>query len=276
MLAAMRSLGAGLMIALLVGAGGCADPLRYAAGAHYESPKPIESPTPMGGLISAHATHYGQPGGADDVLVLVFASEVDPLGLVAEAFGVVRTDGQRVQPTQARLGPADEGDENRSVLLVGDFGELAAEPIAAHVLGRVFGESGESFEGFDVAISPLASADRLLVLERLGPLEGRCLGAQQVLRTYWSDALAGVGADDLATIELMLADGTRRSPIDFDDQATRSEDPSETELGPADDNVLDLCIDVTVPVVRLRIPAGQFTDLQGHPTAAAEVGLAAT
>lgn len=258
---------------LLAGAIACVGPGQYSAGGHYESPEPVPAPAQPKGLLSAHATDYGKVGGPDDVLLLVFASEIDPLGLVPEAFGIVRADGQRVRAVEVRLGPADEGDENRSVLLVGEFGEPKADPIAVHVLANVFSESGESFSGLDVEVSPLDSADRLLVLERLGPGEARCPAAQQVLRTYWSDALAGVTAEDLPAIELLLADGTRRSPTDFDDQAWRE---GERALGPADDNVLDLCVDVAVPVVRLRIAAGQFTDASGHATAAAEVALAAT
>ncbi|MFV8752521.1 hypothetical protein ACNOYE_18395 [Nannocystaceae bacterium ST9] len=263
-----RTLG---LVALGLATLACVGPQQYMARG-YESPKPASEPVATSGLISAHAASYGQVGGPDDVLVLVFASEIDPLGLVPEAFGIVRADGQRVRPVEVRLGPADEGDENRSVILVGEFGEPQAEPIAVHVIGSLFGEAGESFAGLDVEVSPSAAADRLLVIERLGPDPSRCPGAQQVLRTYWSDALAGVAASDLAAIELLLADGSARAPIDFDDHAGRE---GEVGLGPADDNVLDLCIDVATPVVRLRIAAGQFTDAQGHATAAAEVALSA-
>jgi hypothetical protein len=258
---------------VLVGTIACVGPGQYTPGGHYESPKPEPAPVQPTGLLSAHATDYGAVGGPDDVLLLVFASEVDPLGLVPEAFGIVRADGQRVRAVEVRLGPADEGDENRSVLLVGEFGEAKADPIAVHVIANLFSEAGESFEGLDIEVSPIDSADRLLVLERLDPGEDRCPTSQQVLRTYWSDALAGVATADLAAIELLLADGTRRSPIDFDDHAQREGEPA---LGPADDNVLDLCIDIAIPVVRLRVPAGQFTDAAGHPTAAAEVSLAVT
>jgi hypothetical protein len=251
----------------------CVGARQYGPGGHYESPKPAPAATRSTGLLSAHVTDHGEVGGPDDVLLLVFASEVDPLGLVPEAFGIVRADGQRVRPVEVRLGPADEGDENRSVLLIGEFGGLGSDPIAVHVIANVFSETGESFEGLDVEVSPLDSADRLLVIERLEPSEARCPSAQQVLRTYWSDTLAGVTTEDLPAIELSFADGTRRAPIDFDDHAGRE---GEQAPGPADDNVLDLCIDVAVPVIRLRIAAGQFTDAAGHVTAAAEVALAAS
>jgi hypothetical protein len=266
---AMRLAGCLLLAATIA----CAAPRQYAPGGHYQSPDPASTITRPSGLLSAHVTDYGGAGGPDDVLLLVFAGELDPLGLVPEAFGIVRADGQRVRPVEARLGPADEGDENRSVLLVGEFGAPDAEPIAVHVIANLFSETGESYEGLDAEVSPLASADRLLVIERLDPGEGRCPAARQVLRTYWTDALAGVAADDLEAIELVLADGSRRTPSDFDDHAARE---GEAALGPADDNVLDLCVDVELPVVRLRIAAEQFTDAAGHLTAAAEVALAAS
>ncbi len=260
----------------LVGSLACVSPGQYTNRGDYESGSSGPEPAADKPLLSAHMIDYGRSGGPDDVMILVFADEVDPLGVVPEAFGVVRFDGQRVRPVEVRLGPADEGDENRSLMLIGEFGEPLAEPIAVHVLGNVFSEAGETFVGANLAIAALASADRLLAVQRLEPGEDRCPAAQQVLRTYWSDGLAGVGPSDLPTIELMLADGTARTPVDFDDQASReAEAEAEAEFGPADDNVLDLCVDVAVPVVRLRIAAGQFTDTQGHATAAAEVTLAA-
>jgi hypothetical protein len=115
------------------------------------------------------------------------------------------------------------------------------------------------------------------VIERLEPNESRCPGAAQMLRSYWTDALTHVGADDLAGIDLRLADGRVVHPIDFDDQARREDDPpcepSTACLGPLDDNVLDLCIGASEAVVHLHFKAGLFRDQAGHQSAAADVAI---
>jgi hypothetical protein len=118
------------------------------------------------------------------------------------------------------------------------------------------------------------------VVERLEPNESRCPGSAQLIRSYWTDALTHVGADDLAGVELRLADGRVVHPTDFDDQARREDDPPCPEpftacLGPVDDNVLDLCLDVSEPIVHLHFNAGLFRDAAGLPSAAADVSLPA-
>lgn len=255
-----------LVLALL----GC-QPL-YRASGHYESPKPPATATTPTGLLSAHLSSYGEPEGFDDVLVLVFAQELDPLGLVPEAFGIVRADGRRVRPVEARLA-ADEGDENRSVILRGAFGSHGHDPLAIHVIGELFSERGDSFEGLDIAITPHDAPDRVVLVEALAVDAQRCPGAQQVVRLHFSDLLAGVGEHDLAAIEVSLADGSKRVPIAFDDQARREGEAAL--LGPSDDNVLDVCIDVAGPLRRMQVGAGVFTDVEGHATAAIETSLGA-
>ena len=265
----------------------------------YPGPEPEPAPTGAAAatprLVSAQVSRFGvelpplreatEPrmveGDEDsqDRLVLVFADEVDPLTLSPLAFGILRADGRRVRPVRAFLGPADEGDENRSVTLLGNFGTEQAPPVAAYVLGPLYTEAGASLEGLDADVIPASVPDRPVVIERLAADERRCPGAAQVVRTTWSDALTEVGAADLAGIELRLADGRTVHPIDFDDQARREGDepcpaPFAASLcGPADDNVLDLCLDTEVAVVHLRVAAGLFADANGLATAATEVAL---
>ncbi len=269
---------AGVVLLVALSSAACADALSYGVRGRYHTAAPQPEPARTVTLLSAHATGYapGDPleGSSIEVSVLlVFSAEIDPLTVAPEAFAVVRADGRRVRPTRARLGPADEGDENRSVQLFGAFGQVGAEPIAVHVLGPLFSEGGEPLEGLDAAIAPLDQPDRLLALEPLSPDPQRCPDARAVLRTYWSDALAGVGASDLAAIELRGGDGQVRAPTGFDDQA-RLDDDTAALPGPPDDNVLDLCLDFDDPVVYLRVAAGIFSDPLGHPTAAGEVALA--
>jgi hypothetical protein len=265
---------------------------------HYQNPEPEPPPATKVSLISAHLVRYGEEpepltseGGGErmvegaessqDAVLLVFGEQLDPVTLDARAFGILRADGRRVRPVRVFLAPADEGDENRSVTLIGNFGSEAAPPVAVHVLGTLHAESGAELQGLDADITPLGEPDRPVVIERLPPDESRCPGAAQLLRSYWSDTLTGVGAEDLARIDLRLADGRVVHPTDFDDQARRDEDPPCTEpftacLGPTDDNVLDLCVAASEAIVHLHFSAGLFRDPGGRETAAADVALPKT
>jgi hypothetical protein len=217
-----------------------------------------------------------------DRLLLVFAEQVDPLNLDPRAFAILRADGRRVRPTRAMFSPADEGDENRSVTLLGEFGTEQAPPVAVHVIGQLYTESGLSLHGLDAEIMPASVPDRPVVIERLAADERRCPGAAQVIRSTWTDVLREVGEADLAGIELGLADGRTVHPIDFDDQAVREGDEpcpasfASSICAPLDDNVLDLCLDTEVTVVHLRFAAGLFRDANGLPSAAAEIELPPT
>ena len=275
---------------------GCVGTIAVRKGprSHYQGPEAAPTPTTEITLVSAHVSRYGvkppaiaNPEGprmvegderSQDRLLLVFSETIDPLTLDARAFGVLRADGRRVRPTRAFLAPADGHDENRSVTLLGNFGSEHATPVAVHVLGTLYAETGADLHGLDANVTPPSEPDRPVIVERLAPGPDRCPDAAQVIRTYWTDYLTHVGADDLAGVELRLADGRVIHPVDFDDQARREEDPPCAESfaacsGPIDDNVLDLCIDSPEPVVDLRFAAGLFHDAEGHPTAAANIPL---
>ena len=271
-------------------ASACMGPHSYSARMHHEpaEPPPVEISTPL--LLSAHVSRFGDEPEAlretstprlvesneheEDRIVLLFARELDPLTIDPRGFGVLRADGQRVRPTRVFLAPADEGDENRSLTLTGNFGSPDAPPVAIHVLGELYAETGEPLQGLDAEITGPEQADRPLSVERLSSTQTRCPESRQVLRTYWTDALTQVGDADLAGIELHLADGRKLAPIAFDDQARREGDsegePAEL-LGPVDDNVLDLCVDADAAVVHVRFAAGLFADASGHQSAAADL-----
>jgi hypothetical protein len=268
----------------------CATPSSYGVRGHYQAPEPAPAPAPAPLLVSAHLSRFGvepaavgasaQPRmlegseASEDQILLVFGHELDPLTIDPRGFAVLRGDGHRVRPTRAFLAPADEGDENRSLTLTGNFGGVDSLPVAVHVIGDLAAEAGASLQGLDAQISGPNEPDRPVHIERLEPSASRCPEARQVLRTYWTDTLADVGADDLARVELHLADGRVITPIEFDDQAQRVGDEPLAGLGRGDDNVLDLCVDADPAVVHVRFAAGVFTDNNALPTAAADLSLA--
>lgn len=294
-----------VVLALGVLAAGCPAPVNYATRDRYPQPEAQDAAPAGPALLSAQISRYGDEDDpasgeettwppqepANDRLVLVFSVELDALSVDPRSFGVLRSDGVRVSPRRAFLAPADEGDENRSLTLLGEFGGPERAPVTVHVLGPVFAENGEALRGLDAKIAGPEQADRPILVERLGSDEGRCPGATRLLRVHWSDGLAGVADDDRSRVTLELGSGERRHPVAFDDQAhlevaaanPNAETPTDAEAaavppqlpspGAEDDNVLDLCLDFDDAVRTLDFAAGVFTDLQGHPTAAAHIAM---
>lgn len=228
-------------------------------------------------LVSAQLGAFGSDGPRTeppdpaqlDRLVLVFAEELDPMTVDGRWFGISRGDGRRVWAREASLAPANEGDENRTLTLLGEFGSPQTPPLAVHVMGNVFTESGVSLRGVDAEIATMEQADRPVVIERLEPAEGRCAEAQAVVRTHWSDLLGDVDERDLDGVELRFANGEVRHPTRFDDHLSVKDDRPR----PPEDNVLDLCVDSLQTLVEVRFSAELFTDPAGHRSAAANVQL---
>lgn len=237
------------------------------------TPRPVPEPTVPAGpaleILSAHVAMRDAPtGGGGDLLPVVFSVEVDPMGVTPERFSVVRRDGRRVAPRVATLAPASEWDENRTVLLVGDFTggtpESPEDPTHVHVIGRLYAEDGRSLRGLGAEIQGADVPGTVVVAERVAVGPRRCEGATRAVRLYWSDGLRDVGGNDLQRIVVGLGIGDEVHPVGFDDHGVDRDDTGE-------DNVLDLCLDVPGIPVRVRIEAGVFSDPAGRPSGPVDV-----
>lgn len=224
-------------------------------------------------ILSAHLAVKDAPVlEGKDALPVVFSAHVDPASLQADAFVVAFADGNRVIPDEAMLAPANEADENRTVLLVGEFAneqDEQAEPTDVVVIGKLFTEDGDELEGLSADVLPFDTAGRVVLAEHLLPhsddVGAVCPDASQVVRTYWIDGLREVQAEDAAKIEIVLDDERVVRPIGFDDH--------DLDDQTAQDNVLDLCVGESSRARRVKMPAGLFTDPSGHETAAVDVAV---
>jgi|GEM_PF-5236938 len=266
---------------------------QHPASRHEEAGEPV-SPSVAPRLASAH---FRVEAGTSDEILLVFSERIEASTLVAHDFVVVRADGHGVVPRTASLAPANERDEHRSVVLRGDFVDAGAtEPVAVHVIGGLFTVSGEPLRGLDAPVRGSDLPTSLVMVESVAPQPGRCAGAMQVLRTYWSGCLGRLDPGEnnafLASIRLYLADGRELHPVAIDDHGRVAMDtvqslpraesemmePSarEFETRPrsasdfasvhrtGEDNVLDLCLDVGIRVSRVVIENGNFVDDRGR------------
>ncbi len=231
--------------------------------------RPAEEGHPDPTLLSAHYAVDDAPEfGGRDAIVVVFSEEVDPASLRPDAFMVLLADGGRTLATDAFLAPASEADENRSVWLVGEFGDPRRRPPTDVVVIRsLHTESGASLEG---ALGPVLAFDEggRIVFAQTHPEP--CASGKPRVRTYWTDDLRGVDSDDLESITLELIGGRTVQPVAFEDHADEGAFVGETR----DDNVLDLCVPDDERVVSVRVQAGAFTDVPGHQSAATRATVA--
>jgi len=200
--------------------------------------------------------------------LLVFSVEVDAAALDPRAFVVSLANAGPVRPRRALLSPASEDDENRSVMLVGEFGDTIADRQPTHiaVTGPLFAEDGTRLTGLGATVVPFGVPPRIVAATMLSAGPGRCEGSAQLLRTYWSDELRGVEPEDRERIRMEAEDGTSAPPSSFDDHEA---DHSET----GQDNVLDLCMAQTTWIDRIWVEAETFRDVSGHGSAAVELQI---
>ena len=234
-------------------------------------PAPVEPKTEAAApsILSAHLEALDLKNlGQQDSLPVLFSSDLDAASLDAEAFMVMFSDGTRAIPTEARLAPASENDENRTVVLVGDFGEPTEKPPTdVMVVGRLYSELGESFEGLVAKVEPYESPGRVVLAQRVPTDWQTCQGLGQAVRLFWIDALRGVEAADLIGVKVTLADGTVATPVKFDDH--------DLEDQRTEDNVLDVCLTESSPARSVEVAQGLFEDPAGHPNAAVSVEIGA-
>lgn len=264
-----RSRGLALALLGLAEASGCRPlPSTPPAPQPEQAPLPGEpAPSVAPTILSAHLARLDDPElGGKDGLVVVLDAELDAASLHGRAFVVVRADDGPVAPERAILAPASEDDENRTVLLVGELGAAGAEPTHVAVVGPLWSEDGRSLRGLGAPIEPFAAGPRAVAAEVLAAGPGRCEGAAQVVRTYWSDELRGVEPEDLSRVRVVAGEGASSSPVRFDDHA-----PSHGEAG--QDGVLDLCLAEPARPRRVSIEAAAFRSPSGHASAAVELAI---
>lgn len=243
-----------------------------APAAQPEPPRPaddgvLDAPGVAPAILSAHLSRAADPQlEGQDGLLVVFNVQLDAASMQPRAFVVSRDDAGPVWPARAIFAPASEDDENRSILLVGDFGGAERSPTHVAVSGVLFTEDGTSLVGLGAPVLPFATPPRVVAFEVLPGAPGRCEGAPQLVRTYWSDELRGVEADDLARVRIHTGAAEPTHPLRFDDH-----DAAHDEAG--QDNVLDLCVAESAPVVSVGVEAGAFRDVAGHASAAIELRM---
>lgn len=137
-----------------------------------------------------------------DGLVVVFSHKLDAATLSASDFIVVGTNGDTAVPTCVTLAPADEADESRTVLLIGEFGNISASnpPAQVVVVGDLFTVSSANAPSLNAkdaridSVTALAAGPYLVYARVLPPAEACCeclaSGTTQVVQVAWAGGVS--------------------------------------------------------------------------------------
>jgi hypothetical protein len=171
-------------------------------------------------------------------------------------------------------------DENRTVLLIGEFGNADDDPpVEVLIVDDVFSDATDrpqvNFRGTQVSVIPLDAGPEIIlaaaVPKDIWSQPGRGTSCpsttKQVVRVTWTGGVRLPNREDLGEaqrtlykVSLTAADGSRSevSPAALAD------------LGDADNNHL-LCLDTTTPATGVTFPAGHLVDPNGDLNADSKV-----
>jgi hypothetical protein len=207
-----------------------------------------------------------------DGMPVVMSHTVNPDSVQAEDFRVIRQSGATNTPMCVTLRPAVDMDENRTVLLIGEFGNADDDPpvkvlIVDDVLSDTNDSSQVNFRGTEVSVIPLSAGPEIIlataVPKDIWTLSGRGTSCptdtKQVVRVTWTGGVRLPNRDELGEaqralymVSLTAADGSQSevSPAALAD------------LGDADNNHF-LCLDTTTPATAVAFPEGHLVDPNG-------------
>lgn len=222
-----------------------------------------------------------------DGMPVIFSHPVDVETLDPEDFQVTSAEGVTSTPLCAILQPAVDDGENRTVLLIGEFGSaIDDEPVEVDIVGEVLSlpyTGAVDFNATSVDVIPLVDGpeiitaellpEQLWILDREGeravgsgcPSEGTL----QIVRVRWTGGITKPDDEEVDDVEreqyvvtIETEDGSSGEVVPF-------------ALGNLDDmdNNHDLCLDVVGTPVSVAFPAGYVTDPNGdlNPETGVEV-----
>ena len=150
-----------------------------------------------------------QPGTLLDGMPVNFKFPLDASSLSETDFKVLDSLGNIHTPICVSLAPANENGENRTVLLLGEFGTAVTNPpVEVRVVGDLFTTdtlSGESvcsaiinLNGISTTnIIPLANGPSLFFAQRIDGNLNECISETQTIQVAWNGGkLRGFAGDE--------------------------------------------------------------------------------
>ena len=223
-----------------------------------------------------------------DGMPVVLSRTIEPDSLEPEDFQIVTKSGVIHSPHCATLRPAQDPGELRTVLLIGEFGDVDDDPPAlVRVVGDIFSDENSSgkrsrvnFRGAQVEVTPLHEGPSLVFAEvvSLSEVAQDTRGSacpdevSQIVRVVWNGGVRLLNREELGDFERALYEVTVRTK----DSSERQINPAALgDLGDGDNNHL-LCLKTEDVAVSVRFPAGYLADpnLDLNPDTAVKITTA--
>ena len=204
-----------------------------------------------------------------DGMPVIMSHTLNAETLQKEDFNVIRKSGISTFPTCVTLRPAQDDGENRTVLLIGDFGDADEDPpvkveVVGDLMSDVFTDKPINFRGTDVEVIPLHAGPTLILAEILSSevwlkpkLRSTCPNnTKQVLRVTWTGGIrlptgeeVSNNDKDLYRITVIGANGINKviSPASIADLNDN-------------DNNHHLCLDTDLEPINISSPEGYLID----------------
>ena len=224
-------------------------------------------------------------GSGLDGMPVVLSRTIEPDSLEPEDFQIVTKSGVIHSPHCATLRPAQDPGELRTVLLIGEFGDVDDDPPAlVRVVGDIFSDENSSgkrsrvnFRGAQVEVTPLHEGPSLVFAEvvSLSEVAQDTRGSacpdevSQIVRVVWNGGVRLLNREELGDFERALYEVTVRTK----DSSERRINPAALgDLGDGDNNHL-LCLKTEDVAVSVRFPAGYLADpnLDLNPVTAVKI-----
>ena len=204
-----------------------------------------------------------------DGMPVVFSHTLNAETVNESDFEVETRSGEVYSPICVTLRPADDEGENRTVLLIGEFGNAETDPpIRVSIVGDLHSDSEDSkplnFKGLYTDVIPLDSGPALILAERV-PREvwskerrgTMCPdSSRQVIRVTWTGGVRLPNGNELGEIERSLY----RIELEGENDRRLSLQPDYlADLEDRDNNHL-LCLDSEFPAISVSFPAGHLVD----------------
>ena len=204
-----------------------------------------------------------------DGMPVVFSHTLNTETVNESDFEVETRSGEVYSPICVTLRPADDEGENRTVLLIGEFGNAETDPpIRVSIVGDLHSDNEDSkplnFKGLYTDVIPLDSGPALILAERV-PREvwskerrgTMCPdSSRQVIRVTWTGGVRLPNGNELGEIERSLY----RIELEGENDRRLSLQPDYlADLEDRDNNHL-LCLDSEFPAISVSFPAGHLVD----------------
>ena len=204
-----------------------------------------------------------------DGMPVVFSHTLNTETVNESDFEVETRSGEVYSPICVTLRPADDEGENRTVLLIGEFGNAETDPPKrVSIVGDLHSDSEDSkplnFKGLYTDVIPLDSGPALILAERV-PREvwskerrgTMCPdSSRQVIRVTWTGGVRLPNGNELGEIERSLY----RIELEGENDRRLSLQPDYlADLEDRDNNHL-LCLDSEFPAISVSFPAGHLVD----------------